>query len=216
MVDPSGADAAALGGGGGRGGGFFRGERVELVDLQSRPELNGRTALVAEDCTPGRTPGESAAIIPVLSHTFCPAGAARRELEPRLPASRSEISNSYLPLSHPRRDPFFPCPGRDQERIPVQLLTPTGGAFQLPGAMLSIRPDNLRRETLFPADPARETEAVVAAMEEALRDAVGADLVQEVRQRLSCIRCCEPYEGKCKVPHPPHLQVRGAVLCLPP
>lgn len=91
-------------------------------------------------------------------------------------------------------------------------MAPTGGAVQLPGALLSIKPANLCRPPPSAAAPPASGDSVECALRDALVDSLGPDVVEQVKRRTSCARCCEPCEGKCRVPHPPHLQVTTSPL----
>ena len=91
------------------------------------------------------------------------------------------------------------------DRIPVQLFAPTGGALKLPsGAPILLKPSNISLATV-PTD-SNDADAESTAILEGL---VGAGPAAHVRSKLDCTRCGEPCAPgtRCRVPHPPHLQV---------
>ena len=113
--------------------------------------------------------------------------------------ARPELNGRFAVVEHD----FDPAAA--QSRVPCRLLMSTGGALHLPGALLSIKPCNLKVASIVPdAEDAASTE-----VRDTLENAMGPDIADAVSKHLKCTRClgsCE-VNTRCRVEHPPHLQV---------
>jgi len=119
---------------------------------------------------------------------------ARPELNGRL----AVVEQDYKPLKA----------GQDQgtQRVPCRLLMATGGALRLPGALLGVKPCNVK---VAPVVHDTKEDVTTTEVHDTLKNAMGPDIADEVSKHLKCTRClgsCE-VNTPCRVEHPPHLQV---------
>ena len=101
-----------------------------------------------------------------------------------------------------------------QSRVPCRLLMSTGGALHLPGALLAVKPCNVK---VAPVVPDTTEDATTTEFRDTLENAMGPDIADAVSKHLKCTRClgsCE-VNTPCRVEHPPHLQVDNGMSCGP-
>ena len=97
-----------------------------------------------------------------------------------------------------------------QSRVPCRLLMSTGGALHLPGALLAVKPCNVK---VAPVVPDTTEDATTTEFRDTLENAMGPDIADAVSKHLKCTRClgsCE-VSTPCRVEHPPHLQVNNGM-----